>query len=208
MKHKVLSIKGKEVKEIELNDKVFAREVSEGSIYHAIRNEQANKRVGTACTKTRSEVQGTKSKPYAQKGTGRARAGSVRSPLWVGGGVIFGPKPRDYSYNMPKKIKRLAIKSVLSMKAKEGNLKVVEDFSVESGKTRDLIEILKGLNAEERALIVIDSDDKLIKRAARNIPTLKVFTYDKLRVHDVLYSEKLVILESAVSKLNDFYAEK
>ncbi|MBN2652765.1 MAG: 50S ribosomal protein L4 [Spirochaetales bacterium] len=208
MKQKVLSINGQEVKDIELNDNVFSREVSEGSIYHAVRNELANKRVGTACTKTRAEVHGSNAKPFGQKGTGRARAGDKKSPLWVGGGVIFGPRPRDYSYNLPKKVKRLAIKSVLSLKAKENKLTVVEDFSIESGKTKDLVAVLKGLGIEKRALIVVRDEDSLIKRAAKNIPSLKVLSFDKLRVHDILYTEKLVLLESTVAKLNDFYAEK
>ena len=132
MEKKVYSVDGKEVKKIELSDTVFAREISEGSIYNAIRNELANRRVGTACTKGRSEVKGSGAKPWRQKGTGRARAGHKRSPIWVGGGIVFGPKPRDYSYKMPRKIKRLAIKSILSLKAKDdGKFKIIEDFTVE-----------------------------------------------------------------------------
>ena len=137
METKVFSIQGKELRTIELKDDVFNREVSDGSIYHAVNNELANRRVGTACTKTRGEVRYSNSKPYKQKGTGNARAGDKKSPLWVGGGTIFGPKPRDYSYTLPKKVKRLAMKSLLSLSVKEEKLAVIEDFTIESGKTRD-----------------------------------------------------------------------
>ncbi|MCL2520420.1 MAG: 50S ribosomal protein L4, partial [Spirochaetaceae bacterium] len=145
MQKKIYGIDGKEKGTIDLSDNVFAREVSTGSIYHAIRNELANRRVGTAKTKTRSEVNTNKQKPYRQKGTGRARAGRRNSPVWVGGGTAFGPQPRSYAYSLPRKIKRLAIKSILALKASnkdETALRVVEDFTIESGKTKDLVAIL------------------------------------------------------------------
>ena len=137
MEKKVYSVDGKELRTINLDDKVFGLPVNDDVIYYAINNELANKRVGTACTKGRAEVHGSNSKPYSQKGTGRARRGDKKSPLLVGGGTIFGPKPRDFSYSMPKKAKRLAMKSILSLKAQNDRLVVVEDFTVESGKTRD-----------------------------------------------------------------------
>jgi len=205
MKKKVFSIKGEEVRDIKLNDDVFAVEVSDGSIYYAINNELANRRVGTACTKTRAEVKGSNAKPYSQKGTGRARMGDIKSPIRVGGGTIFGPKPRDYSYKMPKKMKRLACRSVLSMKAKDDSLKVVEDFTVESGKTKDLVTILgKHVNGE-RAVLVMKDDDAMLKRAARNIPWLKFLAYNRLNVHDLFYAKKVIVLESAAKNLNEFY---
>lgn len=143
MEKKVYSVDGKELRTINLDDNVFGLPVNEDVIYYAINNELANKRVGTACTKDRSEVHGSNAKPYKQKGTGRARRGDKKSPLLRGGGVIFGPKPRDFSFVLPKKVKRLAMKSVLSMKAQSDRLTIVEDFTVESGKTKDLAQVLK-----------------------------------------------------------------
>jgi len=206
MEKKVLSTDGKEIRSVELSDEVFGREVSEGAIYYAIRNELANMRVGTASTKTRSEVRGSGAKPWSQKGTGRARSGHRRSPIWVGGGTVFGPKPRDYSYTMPKKMKRAAMKSILSLKAQEETLVVIEDFSIESGKTKDLAGILKNFNANERMVLILKDDDALTKRAARNIPWLTTLSYNRLRAHDLFYGRKLLVLESAVKSLNEFYA--
>jgi large subunit ribosomal protein L4 len=207
MEKKVYSVDGKEVKSIELSDSVFAREVSEGSIYNAIKNELANKRVGTACTKGRSEVKGSGAKPWRQKGTGRARAGHKRSPIWVGGGIVFGPKPRDYSYKLPKKIKRLAIKSILSLKAQdEAKFKVVEDFTVESGKTKDLVKLLKNLVSDERTVIILKDDDSMVKRAGANIANVNILSYNRLNAHDLFYGKNVLVLEGAALKLNEFYA--
>ena len=142
MDKKVYSVDGKELRTITLDDSVFGLPVNDDVIYYAITNELANKRVGTACTKTRAEVHGSNNKPYKQKGTGNARRGDKKSPITVGGGTIFGPKPKDYSYSIPKKEKRLAMKSILSSHAQGDRLTVVEDFTVESGKTKDLLKIL------------------------------------------------------------------
>jgi large subunit ribosomal protein L4 len=207
MEKKVVSITGEELRTIQLEDSVFAREVSEGSIYHAIRNELANLRVGTACTKTRSEVNGSTRKPWRQKGTGRARAGRRKSPVWVGGGIIFGPRPRDYSYKLPKKVKRLAMVSILSLKNKEDKLKIVQDFTVESGKTKDLLSILNGLVSPEKTVIVLKDDDPMIKRAGSNIPWVSFLSYNRLRAHDLFYGKNILMLESAASQLNEFYGK-
>lgn len=208
MNVKVYSVEGKEVSTIALNDEVFAREVSEGSIYNAIKNELANLRVGTAATKRRDEVQGTTKKPWAQKGTGRARAGRVRSPLWVGGGIIFGPQPRDYSYVLPKKVKQLAMKSILTMKTSASALKVVQDFTVANGKTKDLEKILLNLvKKDEKTVLITHGDDELLKRAGRNIPYLKFLSYNRLRAHDLFYSKNLLVLEKAANSLNSFYSK-
>jgi large subunit ribosomal protein L4 len=207
MDKKVLSTEGKEVKSISLEDSVFNRDVSEGAIYHAIRNELANLRQGNASTKTRSEVKGSHRKLWKQKGTGRARMGTRQSPVWVGGGIAFGPRPRDYSYKMPRKLKRLAFKSILSLKNQNDNLLVIEDFNVENGKTRELASILKNLIANERAVLILKDEDKMIKRAGRNIPWLTTLSYDKLRAHDLFYGKKVLVLESAAQKLNEFYAD-
>ena len=208
MEKKVYSVKGEELRTVELNDDVFNTEYSEGSVYYAIRNENANKRVGTACTKTRSEVKGSTSKPWKQKGTGRARSGRRRSPVWVGGGIVFGPKPRDYSYSMPKKAKRLAMRSILSQINREERMTVIEDFSFESGKTKDLIAVLKNFSPEMKTMIIMKDDDQMLKRSARNIPWVSYMTYNRLNAHDLFYTEKLIILETAAKNLNDFYAVK
>lgn len=207
MDKKVYSIEGKELRNITLDDSVFAREVSEGSIYHAINNELANKRVGTACTKTRAEVNGSGAKPWRQKGTGRARSGHKRSPVWVGGGVAFGPRPRDYSYSLPKKIKRLAMKSILSLKAASETFKVVEDFTVETGKTKDLRVILSKLVTEERTVVILKDDDRMIRRAGRNLPNVHFLSYNRLRAHDLFYGKNILVLEGAAEKLGEFYGK-
>lgn len=205
MEKKVYSVDGKELRTINLDDKVFGLPVNEDVIYYAINNELANKRVGTACTKDRSEVHGSNAKPYKQKGTGRARRGDKKSPLCRGGGVIFGPKPRDFSYTLPKKVKRLAMKSILSMKAQNDRLTVVEDFTIESGKTKDLVSILKNFPADGRTVIVLKDDDAMIKRAARNIPTVSFLSYNRLRAHDLFYGRKIIMLETAAKNLSNFY---
>ncbi|MCL1818037.1 MAG: 50S ribosomal protein L4 [Spirochaetaceae bacterium] len=208
MEKKVFSIQGEELRTCTLADEVFNREVSDGAIYYAICNELANCRVGTANTKTRAEVRGTSRKPWKQKGTGRARSGRRRSPLWVGGGIVFGPRPRDYSYTLPKKMKQLAMKSILSLKAKEDRLKIVEDFSIASGKTRDLAAILKKLVSEERTVIVLKDDDAMIKRAGANLPQVRFLSYNRLRAHDLFYGRNVLVLEGAAAKLNEFYGSK
>ena len=209
METKVFSIKGEELRTITLNDDVFNREVSDGSIYHAVNNELANRRVGTACTKTRGEVNYSNSKPYKQKGTGNARAGDKKSPIWVGGGTIFGPKPRDYSYSLPKKMKRLTMKSLLSLSVLEDRLAVVEDFTIETGKTRELSGILQNfVKDNKRTVLILKDDDVMMRRAARNIPYLRVLSYNRLSAKELLYGRTLLMLESAATNLNEFYGDK
>jgi len=209
MDKKVYSIQGKEVKTLALSDDVFAHEISEGSIYNAIKNELANLRVGTASTKTRSEVNGAKTKPWRQKGTGRARSGRKQSPVWVGGGIAFGPRPRDYSYVLPKKVKQLAMKSILSLKASTEGFKVVENFTVSTAKTKDLVQILKTLvPSEEKTVLILKDDDANLKRAARNISWVRFLTYNRLRAHDLFYTKNLVVMEEAAVNLGSFYAGK
>ena len=208
MEKKVYSIDGKELRTINLDDKVFNLPVNEDVIYYAITNELANKRVGTACTKTRAEVHGSNAKPYKQKGTGNARRGDKKSPLCVGGGTIFGPKPRDYSYAIPKKEKRLAMKTILSMRAQSDILTVVEDFTVESGKTKDLVKILNNFAKDTRTVILLKDDDAKIKLAGRNIPTLSFLSFNRLRAHDLFYARKIIMLESAAKNLSAFYADE
>ena len=208
MEAKVFSVNGKEIKTIELNPDVFGIEVSDGSIYHAVNNVLANRRGGTACTKTRAEVNYSNTKPFKQKGTGNARRGDAKSPVMVGGGTIFGPKPRDYSYTLPKKVKRLAMRSLLSLSVQEERLVVVEDFSSENGKTKELVGILKNFVEDgRRTVLIMKNDDAMLRRAARNIPYLHVLAYDKLSAKELLYGKKVVMLETAAKNLNEFYGD-
>jgi large subunit ribosomal protein L4 len=208
MEAKVFSVNGKEIKTIDLNPDVFGIEVSDGSIYHAVNNELANRRVGTACTKTRAEVNYSNTKPFKQKGTGNARRGDKKSPVMVGGGTIFGPKPRDYSYTLPKKVKRLAMKSLLSLSVQEERLVVVEDFTSENGKTKELAGILRNFVEDgKRTVLIMKNDDAMLRRAARNIPYLHVLAYDKLSAKELLYGKKVVMLETAAKNLNEFYGD-
>lgn len=205
MEKKVYSIDGKELRSITLDDNVFGCPVNEDVIYYAITNELANKRVGTACTKTRAEVHGSNAKPYKQKGTGHARRGDKKSPITRGGGTIFGPKPRDFSYAIPKKAKRLAMKSILSLQAQSDRLTVVEDFTVESGKTKDLVKILNNFAKDERTVIILKDDDGKIKQAGSNIKNLSFLSFNRLRAHDLFYGRKVILLESAAKNLSEFY---
>jgi large subunit ribosomal protein L4 len=205
MNRTVYSIDGKEKGSIELDDTVFGLPINEDVIWYAINNELANKRLGTASTRDRGEVCGSNAKPYKQTGTGRARRGDKKSPIMVGGGTIFGPKPRDFSYSIPKKAKRLALKTILSLKIQSDNLKIVEDFSVETGKTKDLAVILKNFGESERTVIILKDDDGKVKRAGANIPWLSFLSYNRLRAHDLFYGRRVLLLESAAKNLNAFY---
>jgi len=204
----VYSKDGKELRTIELADAVFGLPVNEDLIWYAINNELDNKRQGNACTKDRGEVHGSNTKPYRQKGTGRARRGDKKSPLLVGGGVIFGPKPRDYSWSLPKKAKRQAMKTILSLKAQSDTLKIIEDFSIETGKTKDLVGLLDNFNPGTRTVLVLKDDDPMLKRAAANIPWLSYLSYNRLRAHDLFYGRQVLMLETAAKNLNDFYGQK
>jgi large subunit ribosomal protein L4 len=203
----VYSIDGKEIGSIELDDEVFNLPINDDVIWYAVNNELANKRLGTASTKDRGEVHGSNAKPYKQKGTGRARRGDKKSPLMVGGGVVFGPKPRDFSYSIPKKAKRLALKTILSLKVQNDILRIVEDFSVDSGKTRDMVKILSNLGEQERTIIILNDEDWKIKRAGGNIPWLNFLSYKRLRAHDLFYARNVIVLKSAAKNLNSFYGK-
>ena len=228
MNGKVYSIDGRELRSIELSNEVFGLPVNEDLIWYAINNELANKRQGTASTKTRKEVHGSNARPFRQKGTGRARQGDKKSPITVGGGTIFGPKPRDYSFSMPKKAKKQAIKSILSLKAQNDMIKIIEDFSVESGKTRDLTAILTKsgqCTPGQRTVMVLRGEEvcvksgiddraevlpgvRKIKQAGRTLPWLSFLSHSRLRAHDLFYGRNIIMTESAVKKLNEFYAAK
>jgi len=190
---------------MELADTVFGLPVNDDLIWYAINNELANKRQGNASTKGRGEIHGSNARPYKQKGTGRARRGDKKSPILVGGGTIFGPKPRDFSYSIPKKAKRQAMKTVLSLKAQNDMLKIIEDFSIETGKTKDLNGLLKNFNPGVRTVLIMKDDDPMLKRAASNIPWLSYLSYNRLRAHDLFYSRQVLMLETAAKNLNEFY---
>jgi len=210
MNEKLYDAKGNEKGTVKLNDAVFKITPNKSAIYYALRAEHANARQGTASTKGRSEVRGSGAKPYRQKGTGRARAGSRKSPVWTGGGVAFGPKPRSYRVRLPHRIKRLSIRSCLSMKAGEKLLKVVEDFNVESGKTRDFFSIASSLVEEQsrKRVLFIDADrNAMNRRAGRNIPWIRYYDADLLSTRELYYASQLVLTESAVKVLNEKYAE-
>ena len=187
--------------EAELADGVFGVEVSEGAIYHAIRNELANRRVGTASTKSRSQVRGTSRKPWRQKGTGRARAGDVKSPLWTGGGVIFGPQPRSYRYRLPRKAKRTAMRSILTQKAREQRITIVDGVAADSGKTKELVRQLQPIAGGARCLWLLDSPAPMLLRAGRNIPWLRMRACHTVTAHDLYYSERVLLTRAAADRL-------
>ncbi len=209
MEGKVISLKGKELRKVELSDAVFGLPINEDVIWYAVNNELANARLGTASTKDRGEVHGTNRKPFAQKGGGRSRHGDLKSNIYVGGGISFGPKPRDFSYSLPRKEKQLSLKTILSLKVQDDLVSIVEDFSVESGKTKDLLAVLANIvdiKKPERTVLILKDDDPMVKRAARNIPWLSYLTYNRLRAHDLFYARRVIMMEGASAKLNEFYA--
>ena len=206
MNAKVYSmLTGKEVRTVVLDDSVFGLPFNEDLVWYAINNELANKRQGNASTKGRAEVHGSNARPFRQKGTGRARQGDKKSPILVGGGTIFGPKPRDFSFSMPKKAKRQALKSILSLKAQSDTLKIVEDFSIESGKTQDLAKLLENFEYGLRTVLILKDDDPMLKRAGANIPWLSFLSFNRLRAHDLFYGRQVIMLESAAKNLAEFY---
>ncbi|MGV7927718.1 MAG: 50S ribosomal protein L4 [Spirochaetota bacterium] len=201
-----LSKDGKVVGKVELDDRVFNAKINDVLIYELVKSANANLRQGTHCVKERSFVSGGGAKPYKQKGTGRARQGSTRAPQWKGGGTIFGPQPRDYRIELPKGMKSAAYRALLSLKAKEGSIKVVEDLKVESGKTRDIAVIGKALDVR-KGVLVTDSEDSMLKRALRNIPWFIYNNVKRISGRDIFYSKTLVLTESAVKYLNEKYAK-
>jgi len=209
MKIDKYSIKGDVLGQVELSDEIFGADVNDVLIYEYIKAANANLRQGTHSAKERAEVRGGGAKPWRQKGTGRARAGTSRSPIWRGGGTVFAPKPRDYSIQMPKKMKKAAFISILSQKAKEGAVKVIEDFSVQDGKTKEVALVGKALAVSKGVLVSgkNDSDDSLLKRAIKNISWFKYNNVSRLSGRDIFYSKELVITESAVNQINEKFGK-
>lgn len=203
----VYDITGAKTGELELNDNVFGVEVNEALVHQAVVMQLASQRLGTAATKTRAMVRGGGKKPWKQKGTGRARAGSIRSPLWVGGGTTFGPSPRSYAFTMPRKARRAALKSALSAKVQSGELLVMEGISFNEPKTKSVVKMLDSLKiADDKALIIMAEENENVEKSARNIPGVKSITSMGLNVYDILYHDKVLITKDAVSKIEEVLA--
>ena len=204
----VYDMTGAQTGELELNDSVFGVEVNEVVMHQAIVMQLASQRQGTASTKTRGFVRGGGRKPWKQKGTGRARSGSIRSPLWVGGGTVFGPQPRSYKFRMPRKVRRLAIKSALTAKVAAGELQVLENITFTEPKTKNAVTMLGSLQAQDKkALIITAALDENVEKSARNIPGVKSITSLGLNVFDLLHHEKIFITKEAVAKIEEVLAQ-
>ncbi|EQF22360.1 50S ribosomal protein L4 [Clostridioides difficile CD160] len=202
----VLNVSGQNVGEIELSDSIFGVEVNGHVLYEVVKNQLANKRQGTQSAKTRAEVRGGGRKPWKQKGTGRARQGSTRSVQWVGGGVAFAPKPRSYRYTLPKKVRRLAMKSALSSKIQNSEVIVLDALNMDAPKTKEFAQILNNINAAKKALVVIaDKNDNIIK-SARNIEGVQTALVNTMNVYDILKYDSFIITTDAVKKVEEVYA--
>lgn len=202
----VINIKGEKVEQLDLNEKVFGIEVNEHAVYTVVKNHLANRRQGTQSALTRAEVRGGGRKPWRQKGTGRARQGSIRSPQWKGGGIVFAPKPRDYSYTTPKKIKRLAMRSVLTSKVNDKELIVIDQIAFDAIKTKQAAEVLKALGAEKKALVLLDTVDENVIKSFRNIPYVKTAQARNTYVYEILRHDTLIATKEAIRKLEEVLA--
>ena len=202
----VYDIQGKKVSTVDLKDEIFGIEPNEAVVHSVLVNFLANQRQGTQSTKTRAEVRGGGRKPWRQKGTGRARQGSIRAPQWIKGGIALGPKPRSYKYRVNKKEKRLAIKSILSSKVLENQLVVVDKFGFNEIKTKNMVNALNGLKVEGKALIVLPEKNEIVQRSARNIQGVKTSLINTINVYDLLKYNKLVLTEDTVKKIEEVYA--
>lgn len=202
---KVYNMSGAEVGTIELSDAVFGVEINEHVMHLAVKQYLANQRQGTQSAKTRSEVRGGGKKPFRQKGTGRARQGSIRAPQWTGGGVVFAPKPRDYSIKLNKKERRLAIKSALTTKVNESKLIVLDSFELDEIKTKKFVAVMNNLKAEKALVVLNEKNDNVIK-SANNVPTVKTALTNTINVYDILKYDTLVLTQDAVATIQEVYA--
>lgn len=200
------NVSGQSIGEVELNDNVFGIEVNEHAVYEAVKSLLANKRQGTQSVKTRGEVRGGGRKPWRQKGTGRARQGSTRSPNWVGGGVVFAPKPRDYSYRINRKVRQLAMKSALTSKVENAELKVLDTLTFDAPKTKEMLAVLKNLNVGKKTLIVLAEVDDAVIKSANNLPNVETTLVNTLNVYDILNNDSFIMTEAAVRKVEEVYA--
>ena len=201
----VYNMEGKEVGKMDLNDAVFGVEINEHLVHMAVVQHLANKRQGTQKAKTRAEVSGGGRKPWRQKGTGHARQGSTRSPQWTHGGVVFAPTPRDYSFKLNKKEKRIALKSALTSKVQDGKVMVLDELKLDEIKTKKFQEVLTNLNAK-KALVVIKENDKNIVLSARNIPDAQTIVADSINVYDIMKAGTVVLTKDSVAKIEEVYA--
>ena len=206
LKTNVLDMSGKVVGEIELSEAIFGIEVNAAVVHDSVKNHLANKRQGTQSALTRAEVSGGGRKPWRQKGTGRARQGSTRAPQWTHGGIVFAPKPRDYSYTLNKKAKRLALKSVLSAKVAEANLVVIDEIKMDAPKTAEFAAFLKAVNCETKTLVVTAAADMNVVKSGRNIPGCEVTFANLLNVYDIVNANKLVVDKAALQKIEEVFA--
>ncbi len=198
------NMSGADVETLQLNEKVFGAKVNRHLMWEVVRMQLAGRRAGTACTKTRGEVRGGGRKPWPQKGTGRARQGSIRAPHWVGGGVVFGPKPRDYSYSIPKKARRAAVRSALTARFRDGDIIFLDKIELENHKTKTAVAFLKGLGLEgQKVLIVVEDIDFNLDRSTRNIPYVKVLKAEAVNVYDLLNADKILITKAALEIIEE-----
>lgn len=202
----VVDMKGTKVDDITLSDSIFGIEPNAAVMHEMVVNYLANQRQGTQSALTRAEVSGGGRKPWRQKGTGHARQGSTRSPQWTHGGIVFAPKPRDYSYTVNKKVRRLAMKSAFSSKVIDNDLIVVDSINLDEYKTKTIVNMLKAIGSEKKALIVLPEVDKKVIKSASNIPGVKTAQVNELNVYDMLNADKLIIVKAAVSKIEEVYA--
>lgn len=198
----VYDIENNRVSEIELSDAVFGAEINEAAIYEVVKMQMASRRRGTASTKVRHEIRGGGKKPWRQKGTGRARVGTIRSPLWRGGGIVFGPHPRDYSYSIPKKVRKLALVSALSMKMKEERVWILRDFPMDEIKTKKFKEVVDRFGWK-KALVVIDKANTVLEKSSRNLREIKMMRSEGINVYDLLNHDHVVILEPSVRLIEE-----
>jgi large subunit ribosomal protein L4 len=201
----VFNKEGKKVADMDLNESVFAAEVNEYALHQVVVALLANKRQGTQSTKTRSEVRGGGIKPWRQKGTGRARQGSIRAPQWIKGGIVFAPKPRDYRVSVPKSMRKVAMKSALTSKVQDNQIIVLDSLNFEAPKTKNVVEMLKALEAN-KALIITAESNEVVYKSARNIQGISIIPANNINVYDLLKYEKLIITKDAVSKIEEVYA--
>ncbi len=202
----VYNMAGSNVGEIELSEAIFGIEPNASAVHQAVVHYLANQRQGTQSTLTRSEVRGGGRKPWRQKGTGHARQGSIRAPQWRKGGIALGPKPRDYSYSLNKKVKRLALKSVLSDKVKTADLIVVDNISVDGFKTKTMVNMLDALGVQKKALIVMPEKNEQVIKSAANIPGVKTALVNTINVYDIINADKFIVAKDAIAKLEEVYA--
>ncbi|MCQ2567898.1 MAG: 50S ribosomal protein L4 [Mogibacterium sp.] len=202
----VVDTTGKKVKDLELNDEIFGIEPNEFAVHEVVKNYLANQRQGTQSAKTRAEVRGGGKKPFRQKGTGRHRQGSSTDPSQIGGGIVFAPKPRSYRYSINKKLKRLALKSVLSAKVADNELIVVDEFKFAEPKTKEMVKVLENIKADKKALIVMDEKDENVIKSAHNIPGVRTALVTTMNVYEIVNHYTLVLTEAAAKRIEEVYA--